>query len=334
MEADYYKTLGVARGATQEEIDKAYRKLARKYHPDMNQGDAKAAEKFKQVQKAHSILREPEKRKGYDQFGEAFESMADAGPGGGPGAGPWSYSRSGGPRSGGPGAEIDLDSILRGQFGGGAAGYEDLGDFFQQFSGGAAGGRRAGGRAGRAKPQRGADLHHDLQIPFRTAIAGGEARLSVMRPSGESDSIAVKIPAGIVSGKRIRVRGQGEPGAKGGQAGDILITVRVASHPFYEREGNNLLVRLPVTLAEAALGAKVDLPTPKGVVTLTIPAGSSSGRRLRVKGYGAPSASGETGDLFAVLQIVLPDDLSEEEREWIAKIGQRHEVSPRAELTW
>jgi DnaJ-class molecular chaperone len=155
-----------------------------------------------------------------------------------------------------------------------------------------------------------------------------------MRPSGETESISVKIPAGIEDGKKIRVRGQGQPGARGGAAGDILIVVRVGPHPYFERQGANLIVRTPVTMAEAALGAKIDVPTPKGVVTLKVPPNSSSGTRLRVKGYGAPTAGGETGDLFAVLQVVLPTDLDEQSREWIREIDKRRPLNPRAELSW
>lgn len=327
MEADYYQTLGVKRDASQSEIEKAYRKLARKYHPDMNQGDEKAAERFKQVQKAYSVLREPEKRENYDRYGAAFEQMGEA-----PAGGPFRY-RAGYP--GGGGEEVDFEQIFGDRFSGGpAGGFEEI---FRHFtSGGAEAGRRGGGRGGRsaARPQRGADLHHELLVPFRTAIAGGEARLSIMRPGGETDSIAVKIPAGIEDGKKIRVRGQGQPGTRGGPAGDILITIRVAPHPFFERQGNNLIVRTPVTLREAALGAKVDVPTPKGIVTLTVPPNSSGGRRLRVKGYGVATPSGDAGDLFAVLQIVLPPDLDEQSREWIREIDLKRPLNPRADLAW
>jgi DnaJ-class molecular chaperone len=269
------------------------------------------------------VLREPAKREGYDRYGSAFEQMGE----GGAGPGPQWYGGAGG-------EEIDLEQVFGQRFGGGpAGGFEEI---FRHFTSGGGGGTRRTGRSSRSanRAERGADIHHELQVPFRTAITGGEARLSVMRPSGETESIAVKIPAGIEDGKKIRVRGQGQPGARGGSAGDILITVRVAPHPFFERQGNNLIVRTPVTLAEAALGAKIDVPTPKGVVTVKVPPGSSSGQRLRVKGYGSPGANGQTGDLFAVLQIVLPKHLDDQSLEWIREIEKRNPMHPRSELAW
>jgi DnaJ-class molecular chaperone len=171
-------------------------------------------------------------------------------------------------------------------------------------------------------------------IPFQTAVTGGEARLMVQRPTGEVETITVKIPAGIEEGKKIRLRGQGEPGPRGGPAGDLIVVVRISPHPFFERKGRNLEVRVPVTLAEAALGGKVDIPTPKGTIALTIPPRTSSGRRLRVKGYGVPSSDGSRGDLFAEIQIVLPAHLDEKDQELIRQLEERHHLAPRAELKW
>lgn len=159
-------------------------------------------------------------------------------------------------------------------------------------------------------------------------------RLSLQRPSGEVETITVKVPMGIEDGKKIRLRGQGEPGPRGGPAGDLIVIVHVASHLWFERKGKNLEVRVPISLAEAALGAKVDLPTPKGTITLTVPPRTSSGRRLRVKGYGVQFPDGSQGDLFAELQIVLPSQLDEKDRELIRKFDQRHQFNPRLDLKW
>jgi DnaJ-class molecular chaperone len=171
-------------------------------------------------------------------------------------------------------------------------------------------------------------------VPFATAVLGGEAALSIRRGTGDVETIRVKIPAGIDDGKRIRLRGQGEPGIGDAPAGDILLTIRVSPHPYFRRTGNRLDVRVPVTLAEAALGAKIDVPTPQGTISLTVPPNTSSGQRLRIKGHGVRPASQPPGDLFAEIQIVLPERLSSEERRQLAEISNHYPQSPRAELRW
>jgi DnaJ-class molecular chaperone len=289
MAEDYYATLGVARGASAEEIKKAYRKLARENHPDLHPDDPKAKDKF--------------------------ESMGGGGP---QGARPW-------PGAGGRGGEaheVNLEDL----FGGGGGGFADL---FKQFGNR---GARGGGR--RPMPEEGADLEHELSIPFASAVLGGEAQIAVQRGDGRTETIRVKIPAGIEDGKKIRLRGQGEPGANGGPAGDILIRVAIAPHPHFRRFGKRLEVSVPITLAEAIAGAKIDVPTPHGTITLTVPPGSSSGRKLRVKGQGVKAGSGEPGDLFAELEIVMPKHLSDEDRRQLAEIAQRYNENPRAELRW
>jgi DnaJ-class molecular chaperone len=319
MDEDYYRVLGISRDASAADIQKAYRDLARKLHPDMNPDDKQAKKKFQKVQQAYDVLKDPNKRELYDRYGSAFESAG----GGGPGGATWRTSNSGGPG----GFEFDLGDIFGGQ--GGAAGGQ-FGDIFKQFTQGTAGPRPRARRA----PARGADLTHDLQISFQTSIIGGEAHLKARRPDGKVETIDVKIPAGIEDGKKIRLRGQGEPAPAGGEAGDLLITVRVAAHPCYERHGKDLRVKVPLTLAEAALGGKVDVPTPSGTITLKIPPGTSSGTRLRIKGQGVPSSSGAAGDLYAEAQIVLPPSLDEESQELIRKLSQRQAFDPRAELKW
>src|SRR5215211_6121331 len=269
MAKDHYATLGVSRTASPEEIQKAYRKLARKYHPDMNPDDATAKKKFQEVQSAFEVLSDSDKRKRYDQFGSDFDAAGATG--GHPGG--WRYTTSSGPQTY-PFDVNDLNDLFGG--GGAGAGTESGGgfaDLFKQFNRGRSGSRRAQ----RPGAERGSDLKHELTIPFSSAILGGEAALTVQRHDGKLETIKVKIPAGIDDGKKIRLRGQGEPGSGEGPAGDILLTIRVSSHPFFRRAGNRLDVRVPLTLAEAAQGATVDVPTPHGTISLKVPPNTSSG---------------------------------------------------------
>ena len=277
MAEDYYQILGVSRDASQSDIDKAYRDLARKHHPDLNPDDRKAKEKFQQVQNAYDVLKDAEKRQKYDQFGSGFEQMH---PGGG------------GPQAAG------FDDFAQ-MFGGGGGG-QSFEDIFRQF----AGGGRAAPQGRRSRPRRGPDLQHEIRIPLKTAIEGGETVVQVEREGGKTESITAKIPPGIENGKKIRLRGKGQQGSHGGPAGDILIRVMVSPDPTFQRLGNDLIVKTPVTIAEALLGGKIDVPTPRGVISLTVPPGSSSGTRLRAKGQGVKATSGETGDLYAELKIV------------------------------
>jgi DnaJ-class molecular chaperone len=316
MTQDYYQILGVSRTASQAEIQKAYRKLARKFHPDMNPEDKTAKDKFKKIQEAYDVLNDPQKREMYDRYGSAYESV-------GGGAGPrWQTSR------GGPEGFQDIDfSQIFGQ-GGGAGGFGGVEDILRQFASGPRPGRRPSPRT------RGTDLEHELHIPFTTSITGGQAQLSVRRADGKTETISVKIPAGIEDGKKIRLRGQGEPSPAGGSAGDLLITVRVAEHPHFRRHGGDLELSVPVTLAEAALGAKIDVPTPQGEISLKVPPGTSSGMRLRLKGLGVAHADGGHGDLYAEIQIVIPDSLDEESLELVRRFDKRRPLQPRADLKW
>ena len=318
--ADHYATLGINRDASADDVRKAYRKLARKHHPDLNPDDESAKKKFQEVQTAFDTLNDPKKREMYDRYGDAYEQM---------GAG----SRGGGYRSTGPGfgggsesVQFDFDEMFGGAGAGeGAGGFADL---FRQFS--------RGGRGAQARNQavRGQDIEHELTVPFNTAINGGEANLAVQRASGKVETISVKIPQGIDDGKKIRLRGQGEESLGGGTSGDLLLTIRVAPHPHFERRGRRLDVAVPVTLAEAVQGAKIEVPTPQGTIMLTIPSGTSSGKKLRVKGHGVRSKNQEPGDLYAEIQVIMPPNLTDEERDQIAAISARHSQQPRAELRW
>lgn len=325
MAEDYYQVLGVARSASQAEIEKAYRDLARKYHPDLNPDDKSAKKKFQKIQAAFDVLNDPKKREMYDRYGSSFEAMGSGGPRGGN-----TWQGSWGPGAGGAGVEdVDFGQFFGERFGGGRAG-ADLGDLFEQFRRASGGGRRSAS----SRQRRGDDLVHELTIPFATSICGGTVQVTVKHRSGKVETLEVKIPAGIEDGKKIRLRGQGEPGARGGTPGDILLVVRAEPHPSFHRQGNDLLLKVPVTLAEAALGAKVDIPTPNGVVSLRIPPGTSGGKRLRVRGHGVTPKNGDPGDLLAEIQIVLPKNLDEPAREAIRQIADRYPLEPRAGLRW
>lgn len=320
MADDYYSTLGVSRDASAADIQKAYRKLARKYHPDMNPDDKDAKKKFQEVQTAFDVLSDNKKREMYDRYGSSFESM---GRGPQPGQG---YSGGGGPAF--DFGDVDLSQIFGGGAGAAGGGGGGFADMLNQF-------RRGGGRK-QAPPRRGADVEAELEIPFNTAVTGGETQIRLERPDGHIETIAVKIPAGIEDGKKIRLRGQGESTGRG-TPGDLLITVHIAAHPYFQRRGKNLDVTVPVTLAEAALGAKVDVPTPKGTISLRVPPGTSSGAKLRIKGHGVVSKNGEAGDLYAEIQIVIPKNLDSKSQELIRQLDaewQQQPLDPRHDLRW
>jgi DnaJ-class molecular chaperone len=321
MAEDYYQILGVSKTATPTDIQTAYRKLARKYHPDLNPDDKAAKTKFQQVQTAFETLNDEKKRKLYDQFGPNYEQIAAGGPGAGPrpgGGGNW----SGQVPPGGFGG-VDIEELL-GQFGGGAG----FGNVFDQLGG--RGAKR--GRRQTRQLETGADRTQDIIVPFKTAIAGGETELAIPRVNGSYETLKVKIPAGINDGGKIRLRGQGEISPNGGPPGDLLLTVRVASHPAFVRTGDDLEVKLPISLTEAIMGAKVDVPTPQGTVSLKIPAGTSSGKRLRVKGYGVKRKDQTPGDLYAIVQIVLPPEIPDKLAEVIALLPTGPD--PRGDLKW
>ena len=321
---DYYKVLGVSKSASADEIQKAYRKLARKYHPDLHADEEdkareRAKQQFQKVQQAYDVLSDPKKRGMYDQVGPGFEQMS-GNPFGGRGGGASPFGDAGG---------IDLSQIFGGSGGGGGGGgFEDI---LRQMGGGGAG--PMGGR-GPAQSRRGGNVEQEITVPFAVSVLGGNHQVSFKRNNDKVEKIDVKVPAGIDSGKKIRLRGQGQAGGGNGPRGDLLITVKVAPHPSYNRKGLNLHVTVPITLVEAAEGAKIDLPTPHGTVALTVPPGSSSGKSLRLKGMGIKSKD-RSGDLIAVLQITLPDDVSEDDLKVIKQLDDRWSDSEtRAELTW
>jgi curved DNA-binding protein len=329
-EQDYYEVLGVPRDATPEAIKKAYRTLARKHHPDVNPGDKKAEAKFKEAQQAYDILSDAEKRSLYDRYGRAaFEGMAAAGPRsgaadwasrqGGPGAGfeAYDFSEFFGPAAGGPGAATGAEEA-------GGAG------IFEELLGRMRGGR---GRQGPAMgPRPGRNLEAHLTIPFLTAVLGGETTIEIERDH-HRESLAVKIPPGTDTGAKLRLRGQGEPGERGAEPGDLIIHITVEPHPYFTREGRNLIVEVPITVPEAVLGARIEVPSLEGLKSLTIPSGTSSGAKLRLRGHGIP-ASGDkpAGDLFVVIKIVVPKNVDDESRRLIREFGERNPLRPREGL--
>ena len=332
MAKDFYQTLEVTSAASPDEIQKAYRRLARKYHPDLNPDDKLAQQKFKEIQHAYDVLNDPEKKKMYDQFGPDFERMAGAHPGGAYQGGPFP---GGGPF--GAGGAAGFEEVFGGGQGSGF-GFNNIDDLLRQFGGGAGRGRQRGRNAGRGQ-SRGSDLRAKLAVPFNTAVQGGSASLSVVR-GGKQESIQLRIPPGVDSGSKMRLRGQGNPGENGGESGDLIVELEVAPHPHFHRNGSNLELKLPITLEEAVLGASIDIPTPNGTVALKIPSGVSTGKKLRVKSQGIRDAKGNVGDLYVELQIKLPtvfrdtDQITPELRQAVQSVSKLYDQPVREDLSW
>jgi molecular chaperone DnaJ len=305
IEKDFYAALGVPKDADDAAIKKAYRKLARQYHPDQNPGDDAAEAKFKEIGEAYAVLSDAKEREQYD----AIRAMAgggarfSAGPGGAGGTGGAGFEDVfGGMFGGAPGG-----GRVRYSTGGqGGAGFEDiLGSMF----GGGGGGQRFAGQ-GFGGPQAGADVAAATTLPFRQAVEGSTVTFTV-----DGRQVTTRIPPGVRDGQKIRLRGKGRPGSAGGPAGDLVVTVRVTPHPVFALDGTNLRVSVPVTFAEAALGATISVPTLDGsTVKVKVPAGTPSGRTLRVKGRGVQTAKG-TGDLLVTVQVAVPQKLSKAARE-------------------
>lgn len=313
MADDYYQSLGVSRTASAEEISKAYRKFARKYHPDLNPDDKNSKKRFQEIQSAYDCLNDPEKRKLYDQFGPDYQNI-QAGQARGSGGRGNPFGNTGG------GQGFNFNDAF-------GAGGVDLGDLFSQFTGGSPKSRRSAPGGGAV---RSADVEAEITVPLSTAVLGGDTEITLDR-NGIPESLRVKIPAGVHEGKKIRLRGQGN--SSNGRTGDLLLTIHVALHPCYKMVGNDLELRLPITLSEAALGSKVDVPTPGGIVTVTIPARSQSGKRLRVKGQGVRSTGG-AGDLYIELQIKLPEILTEPILDAIRSFDSAYTGNVRREIIW
>lgn len=322
-EVDYYKTLGIPRTASADEIRKAYKKLARKYHPDVRPGDKDAADQFKRVQAAYAVLGDAEKRVQYDRYGHAFN--------GGRGGGPYRTAWAAGPDGT---HAVDLSDLFSHIFGGEA--YQGGGGPFpggSPFSGG--GFRHESSRHSEpaGEPRKGEDINFDVTVPFNVAAEGGSHGLQIRR-GDQTERITVKIPPGVQEGGTIRLAGQGQPSPSGGPTGDLLLTIHIAPHPYFYREGSNLLVDVPITPSEAALGTKIEVPTlSEGHVNVKVPPGTSSGTRLRLRGKGVPNPkTHERGDQFVVVKIVLPHETSDAAKKLYSELAEIESQAPRSGL--
>ncbi len=302
---DYYKILGVSPNATEKEIKSAFRRLARKYHPDVNPNDPQAEERFKEINEAYEVLSDPEKRKKYDQMRQQYEAWQRAGrPGGQFDWGRWATGGAAGP--GGVHVEYVGPEDLGDLFGG----FGGFSDFFEQIFGGGPTRTRA---QYRPRPRRGRDIEQPIQITLEEAFHGSTRRLR--REDGST--LEVRIPRGIDTGKRIRVRGEGMPGVAGGEPGDLYLRVEVVPHPLFERRGDDLYVKVPVDLYTAVLGGEVEVPTIEGKrILLKIPPGTQNGKLFRLRGKGMPKLKkpDERGDMYAEIVVRIPTDLTPEER--------------------
>jgi curved DNA-binding protein len=318
---DYYKILGVDKKAASDDIKKAYRKLARKYHPDTNADNPQAEEKFKEIGEAYEVLKDPQKRQRYDQLGSNWKQYANAGwPGGGQ-----SYTYD---------------------FGGGKGfSFEDMGggfsDFFEMFFGSGADQRFSsynfgqdfgGGGARTRATQKGQDMQSSMEISLREAYTGTQRSIRLQK-EGKTRTVDVKIPAGIKDGGKIRLAGEGGASPMGGPAGDLYITINAAGHNLFKRQGDDLHIEIPVTIKEAYLGGKIDVPTFDGKVDMKLPAKTQSGKTLRLKGKGMPGLRGKKqGNLYVKIKIVFPEKLNKAKKKQFEEFLQDYDENPRGKL--
>ncbi|MFN3679652.1 DnaJ C-terminal domain-containing protein [Thermosynechococcus sp.] len=302
---DYYQILGVSKNATDAEIRQAFRRLARKYHPDLNPGDKEAEARFKEINEAHEVLSDPEKRRKYDQFGQYWQQASAAGAGG--------------------------FNVNVGDFGADFSQFANFEDFINEllgrFATGTTTGRtRSWSSVGFDTAGFGAtDVETEVQISFQEAFQGCQKSFAI-----GNEQVTVRIPAGVRSGTKLRLRGKGQYNPYTQQRGDLYLTVQVAPHPLFRFEEDQLVIDLPITPDEAALGAQVTVPTPSGNVVVNVPAGTRSGQSLRLRGKGWPNRLGSRGDLLAKVQIVPPKSLSAQEKELYAKLRSLRTFNPRS----
>jgi DnaJ-class molecular chaperone len=314
---DYYSTLGVAKTSTEKEIKQAYRKLARKHHPDVNPDDKKAETRFKEINEAYEVLGDPAKRKKYDELGanwRAYEQAgAPGGPGGQPAGGGWNVNFGGG-GPGQSGYRTMTQEEMNEMFGG----ENPFSDFFQTFFGG--GGEERGGRARGTRaprPRAGRDVEQELELPLEDLYTGALRRFTITTPEGESHTVDVRIPAGVGEGARVRVAGEGERGSGGGPAGDLYLRIRQSPNTQFERRGRDLYTKVPIPLTTAVLGGEADVKTLGGKsLRLRIPPTTQNAQIFRLKGHGMPVTGkpDEHGDLYATVDVQLPKQLTPEQR--------------------
>ncbi len=290
MAKDYYQLLGLPRDAGSDAIKKAYRKLALKYHPDKNPGDKQAEEKFKEITEAYAVLSDPEKKKQYDQFGEAGFHQR--------------FSQEDIFRG------FDVGDLFR-EFG---IGSDDI--FSQMFGGGRGRATYYGG--GRPRQIKGQDFSLQVSIPLRQAVTGGERRIAFSH-GGQNESLQVRIPAGIESGQKLRVAGKGGASPAGGPPGDLYLEISVEADPVFRREGHDLFVTVPVPFSGACLGTSIDVPTLNGEKRVKVPAGMASGGKIRLRGFGV-AAGGKKGDIYAVVEVLVPGKLTAEQQKLLEKL--------------
>jgi curved DNA-binding protein len=325
---DYYKTLGVAKNASDKDIKQAYRKLARKHHPDVNPGDKGAETKFKDLNEAYEVLGDPEKRRKYDQLGANWRMYEQAQQQGGAAADPFGFGGAGSPFGGAPsggawtinmggpggGYRTMTPEEMEGMFGD----QDPFSDFFRTFFGGDEFGqqRRTHEPGAKARASRqGRDLEHAIDLSLEEAFSGTTRRLTVSQ-DGQTRTVEVRIPAGVKTGSRVRAAGGGESGTQGGASGDLYLRVKLRPHPVFEARGPNLHTRVPVPLTTAVLGGEAEVPTLTGPIRLRIPPLTQHGQVFRLKGHGMPTVgkAKERGDLYATADVVLPKKLTDEQR--------------------
>jgi curved DNA-binding protein len=332
---DYYETLGVPRDASQEQIQTAYRKLARKYHPDVNK-NSDAEDRFKLIGEAYEVLRDPEKRKRYDALGDNWQAGQDFSPP--PGWEFFNFGTGGRARSGTrPGGNGYSYRIFDGF---GDSPFSGFSDFFETLFGGGTGdlggGATSGQGRGRARSLRGQDQEAELVIPLEDAYRGTKRTVTLEsidsgsgRPTGESKTLEVKIPPGTTEGQRLRLRGQGGSTAEGGTSGDLYLRVRIAPHTIFRLIGTDLELDAPVAPWEAALGARIEVPIIGGKASVKLQPGTQSGQRLRLKGKGFPKKNGGHGDLYVRIRIEVPKNLTDRERELFEELSKASKFAPR-----
>lgn len=322
---DLYKELGVTKSATEAEVRSAYRKLAKKFHPDRNPGNKQAEEKFKRVQDAYDILGDAKKRQEYDQFGKA-------------GVGQFVNEDGNQYYTWGEGTKVRSDDLedLFSAFGGGGGG-QGRASVFEQIFGGGRG--RTQRQTRPSPPVKGQNIERPVNLTFEQAIHGTTVELDLVfstRGGEKRQTLSVKIPPNVSDGQKIRLRGKGGPGQNGGSPGDLFIVCKVGKHNYFRRKGHDIHLDVPISVTEAILGTKVDVPTLQGTITVTIPPGTSSGAKLRLRGKGVPAAGNgsQPGDQYIVVQIAVPKSLDEQGRSTIESCKETLDVNPRENLSW
>ena len=319
---DYYQTLGVSKSSSDKEIKQAYRKLARKFHPDVNPGDKSAEARFKEINEAYEVLADPDKRRKYDELGanwrmyEQAQQQGQPFPGGSPfgfggsgQGGAWTIDMGGGPGGYRTMTQEEMQDLF---------GNEDpFSDFFRTFFGGGGGAARETARGrGRARSQKGQDIEHEVELTLEEAYHGATRRMSI-KEGGHARSVDVRIPVGVKEGSRVRAAGEGASGSNGGAAGDLYLKVHVKPHPLFERKGDDLHARVPVPVTTAVLGGEAQVPTITGSVRLKIPEGTQNAQVFRLKGHGMPKVGrpDDRGDLYATVEVQLPRTLTSHQRQ-------------------